>query len=93
MEVLRNVSMIIERTAPRTMQNYFIWRFLMGLIEYMPRRFRILKQEFNKIFQGIKVGKARKIKCAQFVNGYMGLAVSKLYINKYFDPHSRKEVR
>jgi predicted metalloendopeptidase len=58
----------------------------------MPKRFRDLKQKFNKIFQGINIEKTQKIKCAQYVNGYMGLAVSKLYIDKYFDENSRQEV-
>lgn len=92
MEVLQNVSMLIEGESPRTIQNYFIWRFLMGLIEHMPKRFRNIKQEFDRIFRGIKVEKARRIKCAQYVNEYMGLAVSKLYIDRYFDQNSQKEV-
>jgi predicted metalloendopeptidase len=92
MEVLRNVSMLLERASPRTIQNYLIWRFMMSQTEYMPKRFRGLKQEFNRIFQGINKEKPRKIKCGQYVNAYMGLAVSKLYISKYFDENSRKEV-
>ncbi len=92
MEVLRNISMIMEKASPRTIQNYVIWRFMMSQSEHMPMRFRRLKQEFNRIFEGINKEKPRKIKCGQYVNVYMGLAVSKLYISKYFDENSRKEV-
>jgi len=92
MEVLKNISMIIENESSRTIQNYLIWRFIISQIEYMPKRFRNLKEKFNKIFQGINQDKSRKIKCAQYVNGYMGLAVSKIYIDKYFDENSRQQV-
>ena len=84
--------MIIEKESIRTIQNYFIWRLMFSFIDEMPKRFRSLKNEFNQIFEGISMRKSRKIECAHYVNSYMGLALSKLYIDKYFDPNSRKEV-
>ncbi len=92
MEVLQKISQILENESSRTIQNYLIWRFIQNSIEYMPKRFRILKEKFNKIFKGINIEKSRNIICAQDVNYYMGLAVSKIYINKYFDENSRNQV-
>lgn len=90
--VLQNISMIIEKESIRTIQNYFIWRLMFSLINQMPKRFRIIQNEFNQIFEGISMSKSRKIQCAHRVNDNMGLALSKLYIDKYFDQYSRKEV-
>ncbi len=84
--------MIIDRQSPRTIQNYLLWRFMMSQVDYMPKRFRTIKQQFNKVFQGINTEQSRPIKCATYVNRNMGFAVSKLYINKHFDENSRKEV-
>lgn len=90
--VLQNMSMIVEKESMRTKQNYFIWRLMFSLLNEMPKRFRILKNEFNQIFEGISTSRSRKIECVHRVNDYMGLALSKLYIDKYFDQNSRKEV-
>lgn len=92
MEVLKNISKIIDEESLITIKNYLIWRFLIKYIDYMPKRFRILKEKFNKIFAGVEKEKPRKIKCAQQVNKYMGFAISKLYINKYFDQYSKEKV-
>lgn len=91
-EVLRNISIIINEESPRIIQNYLIWRFMMSQIDYMTKRFRLIKQEFNKIFQGIKIEKPRAIKCVNYITRYMGLPVSRLYIKTYFDENSRREV-
>ncbi|CAF0789680.1 unnamed protein product [Adineta steineri] len=89
--MLRNVSMIIDQQSSRTIQNYLIWRFMMNMIESMPKKFRNIKQEFKKIYDGITSQKPRSIKCATFVTRNMGLAVSKLYIGKHFDKTAHKE--
>lgn len=90
--VLENLSRILENESPRTIQNYFICRFVLSVIDEMPKRFRILRKEFKKIFQGIEMDKSRKIQCSHYVNEYMGIALSKLFIDKYFQPQSKKEV-
>ena len=58
----------------------------------MPKRFRDIKQQFDRVSRGISAGTSRAITCASYVNGNMGFAVSKLYINQYFDKNARKEV-
>ena len=91
LDVLKSLSNIFEHESSRTLQNYIIWRFVWSLSDHMSTKFQVLKLKFMQIFQGIKTGLPRKIKCANSVNYYMGLAVSKLYIEKYFDESSRQE--
>ena len=89
---LRNVSALIEQRPPRTVQNYMIWRFLMNQAKNMPKKYRNIRQTFLKISQGINTEPSREITCANYVNDIMGLAVSKLYIKKYFDANARNQV-
>ena len=93
LEVLRNVSMIIDQQSPRTVQNYLVWRFMMSQMDYMPKRFRLIKQQFNRVFQGVSAEKSRSITCAAYVTRNMGLPVAKLYIAKYFDEKARQQAR
>ncbi|CAF4169227.1 unnamed protein product [Rotaria sp. Silwood2] len=91
LEYLYNVSSIIDRTSSRTLQNYVIWRFLMHRVDNMPKRFRSIKENFQHVFRGTTAEKSRTIICGNYVNGNMGFAVSKLYIQKYFYDNARNQ--
>ncbi|CAF3834479.1 unnamed protein product [Rotaria magnacalcarata] len=91
LDYLRNVSLIIDQQPPRVLQNYMVWRFMMSRAWIIPRRFRTIKQQFDQVFLGTTVEQARAMKCASYVNYNMGFAVSKLYIDKYFDKDARIE--
>lgn len=92
LDFLRNASAIINQHSSRTIQNYMVWRFLMSQADILPRQFRAIKQQFDQLFQGVSTEKARPILCASDVKSMMGLAVSKLYIQKYFDENARTQV-
>lgn len=91
-QYLRNVSSIIDQYSPRTIQNYVVCRFLMQLVDDMPRQFREIKRRFIKVVEGGSTEKLRKSTCATYVSSAMGFAVSKLYIKKYFDANARNQV-
>lgn len=92
LDFLNNASSIINATSPRTLQNYFVWRFMMNQAQYMPKYIRNIREQFNRIFQGTKAEQSRTITCAAYVNNIMGFAVSKLYIKSYFDENARNQV-
>lgn len=91
-EFFQDVSLLISRQSPRTIQNYLIWRFLMNQAKNLPKKYRDTKQVFIQAFQGIITEPSRNTTCAIYVNDNMGLAVSKLYIRKYFDADARNQV-
>jgi membrane metallo-endopeptidase-like protein 1 len=91
-ELLRDVSSIIDRQSPRTIQNYMIWRFMMTRISSMPKQFREIVKQFSQASHGTSIELARSIQCATYVNDKMGFAVSKLYIHQYFDKNARNQV-
>ena len=92
LEVLQSVSNVIDQTPSRTLQNYLVGRFVISKLDFMPKRFRAIKQQLIKVFYGSSTERSRKLSCAKYVARNMGLAVSKLYITKYFDKDARKEV-
>ncbi|CAF1169584.1 unnamed protein product [Rotaria sp. Silwood1] len=91
LEYLRNVSLIINQQSSRTLQNYMVWRFMMSQASNMPKHFRTIRQQFDKVFQGINTEPSRAIVCGEYVNNIMGFAVAKLYINEYFDQNARNQ--
>lgn len=92
LDFLNNASVIINETSPRTLQNYFIWRFMMDLAGHMPRNIRNIREQFDRVFQGTSAEKPRTVTCGVYVNDIMGMVVSKLYIKSYFDENARSQV-
>ncbi|UJR12864.1 hypothetical protein I4U23_017038 [Adineta vaga] len=91
LQVLQNISKILEQNSPRIIQNYLIWRFIMNQIDHMPKRFRSIKQEFIHVIKGSMIGKSRSYACATFINKNMGMVISRLYIKKRFDETTRQQ--
>ncbi|CAF4126552.1 unnamed protein product [Adineta steineri] len=90
-DYLYNVSSIIHQVSPRILQNYVILRFMMNLINGLPKRFRSIKENLNRVLRGTTVERARIVICRNYVNSNMGFAVSKLYIKKYFGDNARNQ--
>lgn len=91
LDFLNNASSIIDKTSPRILQNYFIWRFMMDQAGNMPRYIRSIKEQFDRVFQGTSAEQARTVTCGVYVNSNMGMVVSKLYIKSYFDENARSQ--
>jgi predicted metalloendopeptidase len=92
LEYLRNASLIIDQHSPRVIQNYLIWRFMMNRAANMPKRYRTIREQFDRAFRGTTAERPRSITCGAYVNSNMGFAVAKLYIKKYFDENARNQV-
>jgi membrane metallo-endopeptidase-like protein 1 len=88
-EFLKMVSPIITNTPVRVLQNYLVWHFMMDQTSNMPRDYRIMRAEFDRVFLGIEAEERRLTKCAIMVNNNMGMAVSKLYVQNYFNKNIR----
>ncbi|CAF4644597.1 unnamed protein product [Rotaria sp. Silwood1] len=64
---------------------------MMGATSLMPQHIRMIRQRFDRIFRGTNAERPRKVVCGGLANNYMGFAVSKLYIKKYFDENALNE--
>ncbi len=58
----------------------------------MPRRYRSIREQFDRVFRGTSAERPRSITCGAYVNNNMGFPVAKLYIKKYFDENARNQV-
>ena len=58
----------------------------------MPQRYRLTRVPFDQTFRGTTSPRSRSIICGGIVNANMGFAVSKVYIQQYFDGNARNEV-
>lgn len=92
LEYLNNVSLIIQQTTPRTLQNYIVGRFVLSRTADMPQNIRLIRQRFDRVFRGTNAERPRSIECGSVVNSVMGFAVSKLYIKRFFDEIARNQV-
>ncbi|CAF1545501.1 unnamed protein product, partial [Adineta ricciae] len=91
-DYLHNVSMIINQSSPRVVQNYLVWCFVFEMIDYMPKRFQVIKQKLNDLMLGTSTKQLRSIECSTSVNNVMGFAISRLYIEKYFSEQTRNQL-
>lgn len=89
---LRNASNILNETSTRVIQNYFVWRFVLDRVGNLPRKYRLLRETFDQVFRGTLAERSRTTICANMVNVNMGFAVSKVYLQQYFDENARAEV-
>ncbi|CAF1313030.1 unnamed protein product [Rotaria sordida] len=89
-KVVRDISSIIDRQSPRTVQNYMIWRFMVNRAWNMPKRFRDIAQQFNHVLQGTSTERPRTVICASYYNfnsSFMPNALSLIQL------HSKKNLR
>ncbi|CAF3613336.1 unnamed protein product [Rotaria sp. Silwood1] len=92
LDFLRNVTTIIENSSSRLQQNYIVWRFIMNRVGNMPKRYRSIRDPFDEAYRGTTAQRPRSIICGNFINSNMGFALSKIYIQQYFDENARNQV-
>jgi predicted metalloendopeptidase len=64
---------------------------MMNRASSMPRRIRATREQFDRVFKGTTAEPIRSTTCANYVNDNMGFAVSRLYVQKYFDENARNQ--
>lgn len=64
---------------------------MMNRASNMPRKVRTTREQFDRVFKGTSAEPTRSTTCANYVNDNMGFAVSRLYVQKYFDDSARNQ--
>ncbi len=65
---------------------------MMNRVTNMPKRYRLTREPFDQTLRGTTAERPRSIICGNFVNANMGFAVSKVYIQRYFDENAKNQV-
>ncbi|XP_055382461.1 neprilysin-4-like, partial [Condylostylus longicornis] len=84
---------LLINTDKRIIANYINWRTIQQMLKYLDERFKAPKVKFTKILMGSeKTTKERTYLCAGEVNEAIGMAVSSLYVKKYFNENCKDDV-
>ncbi|KAF5272766.1 hypothetical protein FQA39_LY07793 [Lamprigera yunnana] len=83
---------LLDHTSKRTQKNYIAWVFLEELAAMLPQYIRNLKFNFNQVLSGVEEIPPRWKQCVIEVNARMNVAMSALYVRRYFNEDSKKNV-
>ncbi|KAL8599693.1 hypothetical protein ACOMHN_064139 [Nucella lapillus] len=86
---LRDMVHILRNTDTRTLVNYLIWRIMMNRVINLPRKYRVIKNDYFKMVYGSESERSRWRECVSYVKDNMGNAVGRLFIEKHFDETSK----
>lgn len=80
------------KTQKRDLENLLMWLLVKDVINFMPKKFQNAALEFDKVFHGTSVKAKRPLLCSNMVNNKLEDAVGRLYVSKFFDKNSKKDV-
>ena len=69
-----------------------VWGFIRDRASYLPKKYRDARLEFDKLYTGQQVIPPRSTTCSNAAADRMPYAVGQLYVSKYFDEGSKKQV-
>lgn len=89
---IRSISSLLSKQTKETLQTYMMQYFLQSQVYQIIKNFHktlrtLLTSQFPDSDDRLK-----RMSCAEYVKKNMPYAVSKLYIDKYYDPHAQHEV-
>lgn len=84
------MATVFKETPVQVWQDYLVYRLMRNNSSFLTRELDQLTFEFiSKAITGSKEQRARWKRGVQFVNGTMGDAVGKLYVEQYFSPDAK----
>uniref|UniRef100_A0A8D8TP03 Endothelin-converting enzyme 1 n=1 Tax=Cacopsylla melanoneura TaxID=428564 RepID=A0A8D8TP03_9HEMI len=82
---------LLEKTPPRIVSNYLLWRFVRHRVNNLDDRFQDAKQKFYFTLFGREETPPRWKTCVAQVNNNMGMAMGAMFVKKYFDENSKND--
>ncbi|XP_014250818.1 neprilysin-2 isoform X2 [Cimex lectularius] len=89
-EYITGVEKILEQTPKKVLANYLLWRAASSTIFYLPTRFRDRQQKYARATSGSKMRQPRWMECSGLAAGSVSLAVSSLYVERYFNDEAKQ---
>ncbi|XP_032446493.1 neprilysin-like [Xiphophorus hellerii] len=81
---------VLAKYTKRDVQNYVVWRFVMQMVGELSQVYRNTKNVFLKVLTGKASEDALWRWCALYVNGNLGKAVGRLYVQEAFSDNSKE---
>lgn len=89
---IRDCMIIVIGIFPRDFDNLMLWTFIKDKTMFMSKKFKEIRQEFEKMFTGVVSVPARSLICSNFVLDSMEYAVGRMYVSNYFNNQSKAAV-
>ncbi len=91
-DVIHNIEKIIETEKIENLKSYFEFKVLNSSANYLDDNFSNTSHEFQKVLSGVQEQKPRWKRAINVVNDAMGMAIGKIYAEKYFPASSKQSV-
>ncbi|MBQ5452609.1 MAG: M13 family metallopeptidase [Bacteroidales bacterium] len=91
-EVISRIETLLEEEKLEDLKSYFEFKVLNSSANFLDDNFSGAKHEFEKVLSGVQVQKPRWKRAIDVVNSAMGMAIGKLYAEKYFPETSKQAV-
>ncbi|XP_030748632.1 neprilysin-4-like isoform X2 [Sitophilus oryzae] len=88
---LHQLLNLLNKTNPRVIQNYLLWRFVRHRTQNLDYRFMESVQKFYHALFGREKQPPRWQFCVLQTNTNMGMALGSLFIRHYFDKNSKSD--
>ncbi|XP_040072345.1 neprilysin-2-like [Ixodes scapularis] len=88
-EFVKQFESLILRTPARTVANYMVWRAVLQSYGMLGKPWRERLQEFIGVLTGQTREMARWEQCIGSLTGYLGMALSSLYVRHFFQEDSK----
>ncbi len=83
-------NLVEDSDKLKALDNLMIWSFVKGRSNFLPKVYRDIQQDFDKVSSGTNVIPPRTRTCANAITDRMSYAVGRLYVEKNFDEKSKK---
>ncbi|RZF41386.1 hypothetical protein LSTR_LSTR000100 [Laodelphax striatellus] len=91
LQYVKNLVILLEKTPPRIISNYMLWRFVRHSVSNLDDRFKEASQHFYFTLVGREQAPPRWKYCVSQVNSNMGMAVGSMFVSHYFDENSKND--
>ena len=88
-DYITNLITILKQTDDRTMDNYFMWRFIMSLIPLMDNRIKSAFKEFKKATEFVEDLSPKEKQCVTDLMYLMPWTMGRLFVDQKFSSMDR----
>merc|ERR1719509_368082 len=86
---LKNLTVLLPKTPPRTVANYMFWRAARASLGYFTEAARKIQLEFSKNITGTKSETPRWRQCTGAASGSFASPVGNMYVTKHFNEDAK----
>ncbi|MDE5941200.1 MAG: M13 family metallopeptidase [Muribaculaceae bacterium] len=91
-KALRQSDNLIASLTDREIKDYYLWKYVAQAAPYLSDKFTNTSFEFSKVKSGVKEQRPRWKRALGVPDGYMGEAIGRLYVEKYFPETSKQKM-